>query len=129
MLTAVGAHPVTECAFVDTKLLRHSGDRARRLDHHLHSFIFEFRREALLRSRQLLHLSRRPSYWMDCPEASGHPILPQRVAGVLEVPGVAGGQADGPAAVPDRGGGPGLAGGAPVLAADPLQGAAGPRMS
>src|SRR6266849_6643350 len=74
MLTAVGAHPVTECAFVDTKLLRHSGDRARRLDHHLHSFIFEFRREALLRSRQLLHLSRRPSYWTDCPEASGHPI-------------------------------------------------------
>src|SRR5258706_12648058 len=73
MLTAVGAHPVTECAFVDTKLLRHSGDRARRLDHHLHSFIFEFRREALLRSRQLLHLSRRPSYWTDCPEASGHP--------------------------------------------------------
>jgi hypothetical protein len=33
-------------------------------------------------------------------------VLPQRVAGVLEVPGVAGGQADGPAAVPDRGGGP-----------------------
>src|SRR5712692_9101855 len=75
MLTAVGAHPVTECAFVDTKLLRHSGDRARRLDHHLHSFIFEFRREALLRSRQLLHLSRRPSYWTDCPEASGHPTM------------------------------------------------------
>src|SRR5258706_7478112 len=73
MLTAVGAHPVTECSFVDTKLLRHSGDRARRLDHHLHSFIFEFRREALLRSRQLLHLSRHPSYWTDCPEASGHP--------------------------------------------------------
>src|SRR5258706_7942144 len=74
MLTAVGAHPVTECAFVDTKLLRHSGDRARRLDHRLHSFIFEFRREALLRSRQLLHLSRHPSYWTDCPEDSGHPI-------------------------------------------------------
>jgi hypothetical protein len=31
------------CAFVDTELFRHSGDRARRLDHHLHTFIFEFR--------------------------------------------------------------------------------------
>src|SRR5712692_6059042 len=72
MLTAVGAHPVTEGSFVDTELLCHSGDRARRLDHHLHGFILEFRREALLRSEQLLHLSRRPSYWMDCPEASGH---------------------------------------------------------
>src|SRR6266567_1954086 len=72
MLTAVGGHPVTEGSFVDTELLCHSGDRARRLDHHLHGFILEFRREALLRSGQLLHLSRRPSYWMDCPEASGH---------------------------------------------------------
>src|SRR5712692_10528881 len=86
MLTAVGAHPVTECAFVDTKLLRHSGDRARRLDHHLHSFIFEFRREALLRSRQLLHLSRRPSYWTDCPEASGHPNMnPYWLIGIFGV--------------------------------------------
>jgi hypothetical protein len=53
-------------------------------------------------------------------------VLPQRVAGVLEVPGVAGGQADGPAAVPDRGGGPGLAGCAPDFAADFVQGAGGP---
>src|SRR5229473_8367687 len=75
MLTAVGAHPVTERAFVDTELLRHSGDRARRLDHHLHGFLLEFRREALLRPGQLLHLSRHPSYWMDCPEASGHPSV------------------------------------------------------
>src|SRR5690348_1351601 len=72
MLTAVGGHPVTESSLVDTELLCHSGDRARRLEHHLHGFLFEFGREALLRSRQLLHLSRRPSYWMDCPEASGH---------------------------------------------------------
>src|SRR3974390_2630055 len=76
MLTAVGGHPVTEGSFVDTELLCHSGDRTRRLDHHLHGFILEFRREALLRSGQLLHLSRRPSYWMDCPEASGHLIPP-----------------------------------------------------
>src|SRR5580765_1225813 len=72
VLTAVYANPVSEGAFVDTELLRHPGDRARRLDHHLHGFILEFRREALFRSGQLLHLSRRPSYWMDCPEASGH---------------------------------------------------------
>src|ERR1035441_8613555 len=72
MLTAGGAHPATEGTFVDTELLRHPGDRTRRLDHHLHGFILEFRREALLRSRQLLHLSRHPSYWMGCPEASGH---------------------------------------------------------
>src|SRR5258708_24902215 len=72
MLTAVDAHPVAEGAFVDTELLRHSGNRTRRLDHHLHGFILEFRGEALLRSGQLFHLSRRPSYWMDCPEGSGH---------------------------------------------------------
>src|SRR5450755_1338821 len=54
MLTAIGARPVTEGAFVDTELLSHSGNRARRLDHHLHSLIPEFGREALLRSRQLL---------------------------------------------------------------------------
>src|SRR5580700_1632001 len=53
-------------------------------------------------------------------------VFPQRVAGVLEVPGAAGGQADGPAAVPDRVDGPGLAGGAPDLAADLIQGAGGP---
>src|SRR5579864_3666834 len=58
MLTAVDANPVTEGAFVDAELLRHPGDRARRLDHHLHGFVLEFRREALLRSGQLLHLSR-----------------------------------------------------------------------
>src|SRR6266851_913054 len=73
MLTAVGCHPVTEGTFVDTELLRHPGNRTRGLDHHLHGFLLEFRREALLRPGQLLHLSRRPSYWMDCPEASGHP--------------------------------------------------------
>src|SRR4249919_3084388 len=33
VLTAVYANPVSEGAFVDTELLRHSGDRARRLDH------------------------------------------------------------------------------------------------
>src|SRR5713101_5938897 len=76
VFTAVYANPVTEGAFVDTELLRHSGNRARRLDHHLHGFILKFRREALLRSRQLPHLSRHPSYWMDCPEASGHPNPP-----------------------------------------------------
>src|ERR1022692_1298266 len=59
MLTAVDAHPVTEGAFVDTELLRYSGNRTRRLDHYLHGFILEFRREALLRSGQLFHLSRR----------------------------------------------------------------------
>src|SRR6266581_5301158 len=75
MLTAVGGHPVTEGAFVNTELLRHAGNRTRGLDHHLHGFLLEFGREALLRSRQLLHLSRRPSYWMDCPEASGHPLV------------------------------------------------------
>src|SRR5690348_2141465 len=70
-LTAVYANPVTQGAFVNTELLRHSGDRARRLDHLLDCFLLEFWREALLRSRQILHLSRRPPYWMDCPEASG----------------------------------------------------------
>src|ERR1039457_6995784 len=60
MITAVSAHPVAEGAFVDTELLSHAGDRTRRLDHHLHGLIPEFRREALLRSRQLPHLSRRP---------------------------------------------------------------------
>ena len=54
MLTAVSGYPVTEGTFVDTELLRHSGDRARRLDHHLHGFIPELGREVLLRSRQLL---------------------------------------------------------------------------
>src|ERR1700750_2920220 len=58
MLAAVYANPVTEGAFVDTELLRDPGDRARGLDHHLHGFVLEFRREALLRSGQLLHLSR-----------------------------------------------------------------------
>src|SRR5712691_3029013 len=82
MLTAVGGHPVTEGSFVDTELLCHSGDRARCLDHHLHGFILEFRREALLRSGRLLHLSRRPSYWMDCPEASGH-LSGMIVSGVM----------------------------------------------
>jgi hypothetical protein len=53
-------------------------------------------------------------------------VLPQRVAGVLEVPGVARGQADGPAEVAERGGGPGVAGRAPDLAADLIQGAGGP---
>src|SRR3974390_3495101 len=72
MLTAVGGHPVTERAFVDTELLCHSGNRTRRLDHHLHGFLFEFGREALLRSRQLFTFPESPSYWMDCPEASGH---------------------------------------------------------
>jgi hypothetical protein len=43
VLTAVYANPVSEGAFVDTELLRHSGDRARRLDHHLHGFVLEFR--------------------------------------------------------------------------------------
>src|SRR5882672_2471332 len=60
VLTAVYANPVSEGAFVDTELLRHSGDRARCLDHHLHGFILEFRREALLRPGQLFHLSRLP---------------------------------------------------------------------
>src|SRR6266849_3992996 len=82
MLTAVGCHPVTEGAFVDTELLRHAGNRTRGLDHHLHGFLLEFGREALLRSRQLFHLSRRPSYWMDCPEASGHPIVGRGWVGV-----------------------------------------------
>src|ERR1022692_3770091 len=53
-------------------------------------------------------------------------VLPQRVAGVLEVPGVTGGDADRPAAVPDRRDGPGLAGGAPDLTADLVPGARGP---
>ncbi len=43
VLTAVNAHPITECAFVDSELLCNSGDRARRLDHHLHGFVLEFR--------------------------------------------------------------------------------------
>jgi hypothetical protein len=43
MLTAIDAHPVTEGTFVDTELLRYSGNRARRLDHHLHGFVLEFR--------------------------------------------------------------------------------------
>src|SRR5713226_9122132 len=83
MLTAVGCHPVTEGAFVDTELLRHPGNRTRGLDHHLHGFLLEFRREALLRPGQLLHLSRRPSYWMDCPEASGHPTRRRRARWVM----------------------------------------------
>src|ERR1700748_2398173 len=49
MPTAVYANPVPEGAFVDTELLCHPGNRTRRLDHHLHGFILEFRREALLR--------------------------------------------------------------------------------
>src|SRR6266568_6774505 len=72
MLTAVYAHPVTQGTFIDTELLRHAGNRTRRLDHHLHGFLFEFGREALLRSRQLFTFPESPSYWMDCPEASGH---------------------------------------------------------
>src|SRR6266513_3328912 len=72
MLTAVYAHPVTQGAFIDAELLRHAGNRTRRLDHHLHGFLFEFGREALLRSRQLFTFPESPSYWMDCPEASGH---------------------------------------------------------
>src|SRR5271169_4945140 len=60
MLTTVDAHPVTEGAFVDTELLSHAGDWTRRLDHHLHGLIPEFRGEAPLQSGQLLHLSRRP---------------------------------------------------------------------
>src|SRR6266568_6385786 len=58
VLTAVGVHPVAEGAFVNTEILRHPGNRARRLDYHLHGFILEFGREALLRSGQNLHLSR-----------------------------------------------------------------------
>src|SRR6267154_5747624 len=60
MLTAVGINPVTQGALVDAELLSHTGDRTRRLDHHLHGFILEFRREALLRPGQLFHLSRLP---------------------------------------------------------------------
>src|SRR5712672_380216 len=71
MLTAVGINPVTQGALVDAELLSHTGDRTRRLDHHLHGFILEFRREALLRSRQLFTFPVSPSYWMACPEASG----------------------------------------------------------
>src|ERR1700734_3439348 len=67
MLVAVAAYPATKSAFVDTELLSHAGDRTRRLDHHLHGLIPEFGREALLRTGQLPHLSRHPSYWMDCP--------------------------------------------------------------
>ena len=43
MLTAVSANPVTKGAFVDAELLRYPGNRTRRLDHHLHGFIPEFR--------------------------------------------------------------------------------------
>ena len=50
--TLLSSPPITEGAFVDSELLCHSGDRARRLDHHLHGFIPEFRREALLRPGQ-----------------------------------------------------------------------------
>src|ERR1019366_1460708 len=53
-------------------------------------------------------------------------VFPQRVAGVLEVPGVTGGDADRPAAMPDRRDGPGVAGGAPDLAAGLVEGAGGP---
>jgi hypothetical protein len=45
------ANPVPEGALVDTELLRHPGNRARCLDHHLHGFILEFRREALFFGR------------------------------------------------------------------------------
>src|SRR6266481_115390 len=61
MITAVSGHPVTEGTFVDSKLLSHAGDRTRSLDHHLHGLILVFRREALLRSSQLLNLSRLPT--------------------------------------------------------------------
>jgi hypothetical protein len=53
-------------------------------------------------------------------------VFPQRAAGVLEVAGVAGGDADRPAEVPDRRDGPGVAGGAPDLAADLVEGTGGP---
>ena len=53
-------------------------------------------------------------------------VLPQRVPGGLEVPGVTGGDADRPAAMPDRLDGPRPAGGAPDLAADLVEGAGGP---
>ena len=43
MLTAVNIHPVTEGTFVDPELLRYFGDRTRRLDHHLHGLVLEFR--------------------------------------------------------------------------------------
>src|SRR5205823_11363366 len=83
MLTAVNAHPVTQSAFIDTELLRHAGNRTRRLDHHLHGFLFEFGREALLRSRQLFTFPESPSYWMDCPEASGHLTAGLTLGGVV----------------------------------------------
>src|SRR5580698_70453 len=73
MLTAVDVYPVSQGTFVNTELLRDAGDRARRLDHHLHGFVLEFRREALLRSRQFLHLSR-------------HPILMDGLSGSLGAP-------------------------------------------
>src|SRR6266516_229325 len=57
-LAAVRVHPVAEGAFVNTEIFRHPGKRARRLDYHLHGFILELGREALLRSGQNLHLSR-----------------------------------------------------------------------
>jgi hypothetical protein len=53
-------------------------------------------------------------------------VLPQRVAGAGEALGVAGGDADPPAAMPDRIGGAGLAGGAPDLTADFIEGTGGP---
>src|SRR5579862_7788542 len=59
MLTPVDAHPVTQGALINTELLRHPGNRTRVLDHHLHGFFLEFRREALLRSGQKPHLSRK----------------------------------------------------------------------
>ena len=61
MVTAVGAHPVTEGTFVYSELLSYSGDRARCLNHHLHGFVPEFRREALVDTWQFVLFPVRPS--------------------------------------------------------------------
>src|SRR5580700_6815480 len=58
MLTTVNGDPIPESTLVDTELFRHPGNRTRRLDHHLHGFFPEFRREDFLRSRQVFNLSR-----------------------------------------------------------------------
>src|ERR1039457_769575 len=52
MLPPVSIHPVPQSALDNPQLPRHLRDRPRRLDHHLHSFLAELRREILLDSCQ-----------------------------------------------------------------------------
>src|SRR3954454_5323641 len=60
MLTPIGADPVTEGAFLNSKFTGNLSDRTRRLDHQLHGLFPIFRRIDLLRTRQLVPFPEAP---------------------------------------------------------------------